>query len=127
MSEPTLDPAPKLRLLSDTFTRPFATKPGDDDNWPVVTGLVRPAMPREVSAYAQRRTEAKTGEADDRVRCEFYARHLKTWDVEGDDGQPMPISAVTVACLPYPVWVQLEQIVLGFAGADLAGVSPPVS
>lgn len=118
MSEPVPVAAPKVRLLSDTFTRPLATVSGSS-GWPVVTGQVRPAMSREVGTYTRLRDEAKTPESQDRVRCEFYARHIKAWDAEGDDGQALPITAVTVACLPYPVWLQLEDIVLGFTGSGV--------
>ena len=122
MSEPTDDPRPKLRLLGDTITRPFATKDGGD-GWPVLAGEVRPAMPREVSAYAKRRAEAKTGDADDLARAEFYARHVKAWDAEGDGGGPLPVTAAAMLALPYPLWLQLEDIVLGFRGPEVVGKS----
>ena len=122
MSEPTDDPRPKLRLLNDTVTRPFATVSGND-RWPVVTGQVRAAMPREVTAFTKAVTDAKTPDAEDRIRCEFYARHVKAWDVEGDDGQPIPVTPVTIACLPYPVWLQFEDIVTGFRGSVVVGKS----
>ena len=122
MSDATDDPRPKLRLIIDTLTRPFATK--DNGGWPVLAGEVRPAMPREVSAYAKRRIDAKTGEAEDIVRAEFYAKHVRSWDAEGDAGGPLAISAATMLAMPYPVWLQLEEIVLGFAGDAVAGKSP---
>ena len=122
MPDETADPRPKLRLLSDTVTRPFATVSGDG-GWPVLAGEVRPAMPREVSAYAKRRAEAKTGDADDVARAEFYARHVRAWDAEGDAGGPLAITAATMLALPYPVWLQLEDIVLGYRGGDVAGKS----
>jgi len=89
----------------------------------VLTGEVRPAMPREVSAYAKRRMDSKNGEAEDLVRAEFYARHVKAWDAEGDAGGPLAVSVAAMLALPYPVWLQLEDIVLGHSGESVLGKS----
>ena len=121
----TPDPRPKLTLLNDTITRAFRTVE-NDDGWPVVAGEVRPAMPREVSAYSKRRTDAQTAkntDLEDRVRAEFYARHVRAWDVLGVDGLPAPVTPEAMLALPYPVWLQLEAIVVGFTGGDVAGKS----
>ena len=110
---------PRLTLLGASVTRGFATRDLGDGQ-PVLSGEVRPAMPREVSAFIKRQTDAKPGD-EDKVRADFYARHIKEWDAAGADGAPAPVTADNVLALPYPIWVQLENVVLGFAGSAVAG------
>ena len=112
---------PRLTLLGATVTRAFATRDLGDGQ-PVLTGEVRPAMPREVSAFIRRQTDAKPGD-EDRVRADFYAAHVREWDAAGADGAPAPVTADNVLALPYPIFVQIENIVLGFAGSVVAGKS----
>lgn len=120
MSDAPTPPArPRLTLLGETVTRAFATRDLGDGQ-PVLTGEVRPAMPREVTAFVKRQTEAKADE--DRVRADFYAAHVKTWDAS-DCGTAAAITAENMLALPYPIWVQLENVVLGFSGGAVVGKS----
>ena len=118
------DHAPGRIVLDDTVTDYFTTRDLQDGR-PPLTGRVRPAMTQEITAYFKRRKDAaaRSGEAEDKVRAEFYARHLKEWDAANPDGTPLPVTAAAVFALRYSVWLQLEDIVLGFAGADIVGKS----
>ena len=120
MSDAPTPPArPRLTLLGETVTRAFATRDLGDGQ-PVLTGEVRPAMPREVTAFVKRQTEAKADE--DRVRADFYAAHVKAWDA-ADGGTAAAVTAENMLALPYPIWVQLENVVLGFSGGAVVGKS----
>ena len=118
------EPAPGRIVLDDTVTDSFSTRDLEDGR-PPLAGQVRPAMTPEITAYFKRRKDAaaRSGEAEDKVRAEFYARHIKEWDAAGHDGAPVPVSAAGVLSLRYSVWLQLEDIVLGFAGGDVVGKS----
>ncbi len=108
----------KLNLFG-ALTQAFATQAAD--GWPSVEGAVRPATPREVDQY---RAELDRSKDATRTQAEFFARHLKTWDVEGEDGAPMPITAESLMALPYPVWRQLQAVVLGAGGGEVLGNGP---
>lgn len=107
----------KLKLgTAGALEQAFETR--EADGWPAVTGTVRPALPREVEANREALAKSKDAVG---TQAEFYARHLKSWDVCGDDGAPLPVTAEAVAALPYPVWLQLDRIVLGSGGGEVLG------
>lgn len=97
----------------------FATQPAD--GWPAVEGTVRPATPREVDQY---RGELDRSKDATRTQAEFFAAHLKTWDVCGEDEAPLPITPEALLALPFPVWRQLQAVVLGAGGGEVLGNGP---
>lgn len=122
-------PKPRIQLLNGTLARTFATK--EDGGWPALSGTVRPATPREVREYLATKREHDLkgpGGAAELVafQAKFFAGLLRTWNV--DDGErPAAITPESVAHLPDPVFVQLENVCLGYAAGDLLGNSPASS
>ncbi len=101
---------------SGVLTQAYATQAVG--GWPPVEGTVRPAMPREVEKYRDDLGRSKDPAG---TQAEFYARHVSTWDVCGEAGEPLPVTAESLLALPFPVWVQLEAIVLGSGGGEVLG------
>lgn len=122
-------PKPRLQLLNGTLARTFTTD--EAHGWPALAGTVRPATPREVREYVAAKREhdlrgpAGAGELV-AFQSKFFAGLLRTWNVDDGDA-PAPITPESVARLPDPVFVQLENVCLGYAAGDLLGNSPASS
>jgi hypothetical protein len=98
---------PTIQFVDDTFVVPFRV-----EVWPGVPfiGTVRPATGPEVQAYIRSVRDAKDPTAQ---RCEFYARHLKSWNLPG------PPTAANVARVPAAVFAQLDGIVCDGVGCEM--------
>ncbi len=103
-----------LRLQNGTLVLPFETEPAGP--WPAIAGTYRPATPQEVAEYDGRLVAAASPREKVAVKNAFFATHLVSWNVESAGGQAAAITPESVAALPYPVWGQLEKVVLGYAG-----------
>ena len=107
-----------LKLTNSGLVAPFATEP--DCGFPAVTGTVRPPTPTEVADYRDQCAGLR-GAKLARAQAEFFARHVRTWDVEGEDGAPAPVHPGSMLALPFPVFAQLERVVIEAGGTDAPG------
>jgi hypothetical protein len=106
----------KLKLQGGTLVLPFKTE--SRGAYPAMSGTYRPATPTEVTEYNAKL--AAVSDPAERVRAKnaFYATHLKSWDVVCDDDvTPATLDGLNIGALPFPVWAQLDDVVLGYMGA----------
>lgn len=98
---------PQLQFVGGAVEVPFSV-----DVWPgvVLAGTVRPPTAAEVQDYDRAVKAAKDPAAR---RCEFYARHLKTWNF------PEPPTAETIARVPVAVFALLESVVVAGVGCTM--------
>lgn len=109
MPEPTAE-TPTIRFVDETLVVPFSV-----DVWAGVpfAGTVRPPTDAEVKAFGRAEREAKDPDALAAVRCAFYAKHLKTWNL------PEPPSAANVARVPPAVFALLDGVVCYGNGCEM--------
>jgi hypothetical protein len=114
-----------IQLLDGVVVVPFATAAGGI--WPVLTGSVSPAPPAKVRAQDAKfrmlsakisgaASEDEAGKAAEllvKAQAKYYAEHLKAWNID------KPISAESIATLPYELFIQLDVIVTGQGGLIL--------
>jgi hypothetical protein len=88
------------------------------NNWPILTGTVRPATALEVRQHdakmaasrQQNGTPEEVAERTIRAQVRFYLRHLKSWN------SSMPLNEESLLKLPHGVLYQLDGIVAGNSG-----------
>jgi hypothetical protein len=121
--------ATTLQLQPLNFTKGMLTRRWAIDasaaGWGILGGTMQPATSREVRQFRADVAEARQRSPLDAyaVECKFFASHLKTWNVNGEDGKPAPITADTIAMLPVPFWEQLDAVVLGYTAEPALGNS----
>lgn len=110
----TAKEVPQLQFVGGTVEVPFSV-----EVWPGVSlaGTVRPPTVAEVQEYDRAVKGAKDPAAR---RCEFYARHLRSWNF------PELPTAETIARVHPAVFAHLEGIVVAGVGCamtagDIAG------
>ena len=81
--------------------------------YPAVAVRYRRALPEDVYEYSDAFAAAR-GREKARPVADLLGKHLLGWDVEGADGQPLPITARTLRLLPYPVLLKLIDLVTGY-------------
>jgi hypothetical protein len=115
----------KLQLINGTLVVPFSSMSGG--LWPVLEGTIRPATKMETRTYdaalrplyQKLAAATKPQETDaanlaiQKVQCEHYARHIKSWNVDA------PLTVENIAALPPEIYDQLDSICSGHAGLIL--------
>lgn len=109
----------RVRLLKSGLVVGFKT---DHPQFPL-RGTVRPATVTELREQAAAEAACRDAAARTKCEAEFYARHIKTWEVVDEADQPLPVTAESIASLPPEVYHQLFSVVSGACGDALVGKS----
>src|SRR5205085_9014530 len=98
--------------IDDGIELPFAVS---IENGELLSGTYRPATQAEAAKYA-REFEAVRPDADAervRLRANYLAAHVLTWDATNRKGEPVPPTADVMAKLPPGYAGQLVTLVSG--------------
>lgn len=88
------------------------------NDWPALTGTVRPATAIEVRRHDARLSAVRqqAGSPEDvaerslRTQVKYFLQHLKSWNL------PLPLNEESLLKLPFGVLNQIDSIVAGSAG-----------
>lgn len=106
-AEPKAEPV-TFKTLDGTVTVPFrvGVRPGE-----FLEGHVRPPTRKELRDFYK--ATAKPGADVERTEAEFYAAHVKGWNLDA------PPTAEAVLNLPAPLFAALDRVVCDLEGCEL--------
>ena len=95
---------------------------------PAIVGTVCILTSEEIDRFHRgEKAELAKGKTEVFAWATLIARHVRAWNVDGEDGTPLPITPETVLLIPYPEQTQLREIVTGYQGPYTNPDDPPAA